>query len=110
MKALDPVTAARDAVSAAAGRPATAILPDTPDVRLVIFRLEAGQVVKPHSNPSTVLLSVVQGEGYVSGGDGEQAAKAGDLFVCEPNELHGFRAADGELHVLATIAPRPGSR
>lgn len=110
MKALNPGTAAHGAVSAAAGRPATAILLDTPDVRLVIFRLEAGQVVKPHSNPSTVLLSVVKGEGFVSGGDGEQAATSGDVFACEPNELHGFRATDGELHVLATIAPRPGSR
>ena len=110
MITLAPSVSAEKAVSAATGRPATAVLLDTPDVRLVIFRLEAGQVVAPHSNPSTVLLSVLKGEGIVSGGDGDHPAKAGDVFACEPNERHGMRAMTGELQVLATITPRPGGR
>lgn len=110
MKSISPSSAASAAVSAAANRPATAVVLDTPDVRLVVFRIEPGQVVTPHTNPSTVLLTVLQGEGIISGGDGDHAAKAGDVFACEPNELHGMRATGGELQVLATIAPRPGGR
>ena len=110
MNTLSPSSSATAAVSAAPNRPATAVLLDTPDVRLVVFRLDAGQVVAPHTNPSTVLLSVLKGEGIISGGDGDHPAKAGDVFVCEPSELHGMRATAGELQVLATIAPRPGGR
>jgi quercetin dioxygenase-like cupin family protein len=46
----------------------------------------------------------------LSGGDGERACAAGDVVVFAPDELHGMRAADAELLLLATIAPRPGAR
>jgi len=35
---------------------------------------------------------------------------AGDVVTYDPNEIHGMRAADEELVLLATITPRPGSR
>jgi quercetin dioxygenase-like cupin family protein len=110
MMALDPLAAARSAVAASASRPATAILFDEPDARLVVFRLGAGQSVAPHRNPSTVMLSVLHGEGFVSGADGERSCRAGDLFTFEPNETHGMRADGSELYLLATITPRPGER
>jgi len=110
MKALTPLEQARSAVAASRTRPATAILFDEPDARLVVFRISAGQSVAPHRNPSTVMLSVLQGEGFVSGADGERACRAGDLFTFEPNEIHGMRAEVAELFLMATITPRPGAR
>lgn len=110
MIALDPAGAARSAKSVNESRPATAILHDVPDVRLVVFRLGAGQVVPPHSNPSTVLLTVLEGTGTLSGSDGEQQCHPGQMVVYAPGELHGMRATHGPLMLLATITPRPGAR
>jgi quercetin dioxygenase-like cupin family protein len=110
MTALDPHAAARAAVAANPTRPATAVLLDSADVRLVVFRLAAGQAVPPHRSPSTVMLSVLEGSGTLSGGDGERRCAAGDVVAYAPDELHGMRATEGELLLLATISPRPGER
>jgi quercetin dioxygenase-like cupin family protein len=102
--------AARAAVAAHPDRPATAILHDSPDARLVVFRLAPGQFVAPHRSTSTVILLVLRGGGQLSGESAEQAVATGDIVVYQPNELHGMRANDEELLLLATIAPRPGTR
>jgi quercetin dioxygenase-like cupin family protein len=86
------------------------IILDTPDVRLIVFRLEPGQSVAPHHNASTVMLTVLAGEGILSGGDGERHCVSGEHIVYEPAETHGMRAVDSELLLLATITPRPGER
>lgn len=109
MNVLDPRKAANDAVAANASRPATAIVHDSEDARLVVFRLAPGQAVAPHRSNSTVMLSVLGGSGFVSGSEGERDVSAGDLVVYAPEEVHGMRAGDEELTLLATIAPRPGS-
>ena len=109
MIALDPRAAAH-AAHAAPGRPATAVLHDAPDARLVVFRLAPGQAVPPHRSASTVTLAVLEGAGVLSGGDGERACATGDVVVYAPDETHGMRATDRELLLLATITPRPGER
>ena len=109
MITLDPRTVARNAVSQSA-RPATVILFDRPDVRLVVFRLRPGQSVPPHRSPSSVMLTVLDGEGWVSDASGERTCSGGDVVCYEPTEVHGMRAGDAELHLLATITPRPGER
>ena len=108
MTHLVPADAARAAVASRADRPATGILHESPDARLVVFRLAPGQAVPPHRNPSTVMLTVLEGAGVLSGGDDERACVAGDVVVYAPNELHAMRAIDTELLLLATITPRPG--
>ncbi len=114
MKPLNVLHAARGAVAADANRPATALVLDSPDARLVVFRLAAGQEVPPHRSSSTVLLSVLSGSGTLSGesaeGPVDRPCTQGDVVAYEPNELHGMRATDGELLLLATITPRPGQR
>ena len=114
MNALSPREAARSAVVAHPGRPATSVVIDTPDVRAIVFRLAPGQVVPPHRNASTVLLTVLEGEGILSGEDDgvavDRACTAGDMIVYAPNELHAMRAETVELLLLATITPRPGER
>lgn len=109
MIALDPRAAAR-AAAAQNSRPAMSILFDSADLRLVVFRLEPGQEVPSHRSTSSVMLTVLDGEGSISGPLGEIACTAGDVVCYAPNEIHGMRAIDSELHLLATITPRPGDR
>ena len=110
MRVVSALAAARDAVSAQPSRPATALLHDSPDARAVVFRIEAGQEVSPHTSASTVLLWVVAGSGTVSGVSGENPVSSGDLVTYEPGELHGMKAGSEHLVLVAVITPRPGTR
>ena len=110
MKVLDVRRAAREAVAANPTRPATAVVHDSADARLIVFRLSPGQAVAPHRNPSSVTLTVISGSGLTSGADDEQRVTAGDVVTYDPNEIHGMRAVDEELVLLAAITPRPGTR
>ena len=118
MNSIDPRRAAREAIATSPARPATAIVYDSPDARLVVFRLAPGQAVPPHKSTSTVQLTVLEGSGMLSGAshgtsDGttrEHACATGDVVLYAPEELHGMRALGEELLLLATITPRPGSR
>ncbi len=108
MNVYRPAAVAAGAPAARPDRPAMAIVHDSPDVRLVVFRIEPGQDVAPHTSASTVILSVVAGTGVVSGPEGERRAEIGDAVAYAPGERHGMRAVDEPFVVLATIAPRPG--
>jgi quercetin dioxygenase-like cupin family protein len=98
-------------VSARADRPATALLHDVPDARVVTFRIDAGMEVPVHTSTSTVLLVISSGSGVVAGREGDRQVRAGDLVTYEPGEPHGMRN-DGQesLVIAAIIAPRPGDR
>jgi quercetin dioxygenase-like cupin family protein len=106
----DPRAIAANATAARPGRPATAIVHDSDDARLVVFRLGPGEEVAPHTSPSTVILTALDGHGTFIGPEHERSVQPGTVVAYEPNELHGMRATDGQFIVLATIAPRPGSR
>lgn len=110
MIVLDPRGAARTATAAHPGRPAMSIVHDTPDARLVVFRLAPGQEVRPHRSTSSVLLTVLDGRGVLSGEGAERACASGDVVAYDPHELHGMRAPDEELVLLATITPAPAAR
>jgi quercetin dioxygenase-like cupin family protein len=108
MTRIEALLAARQAVTARLDRPATAVVYDSPHARLVVFRLEPEQEVAPHRSASSVQLTVLEGRGILSGESEERPCSVGDVFVYEPRELHGMRALDGQLLLLATITPRPG--
>lgn len=110
MKVHNTPALAAAAVAAQAGRPATSIVHDSADARVVLFRLEPGQKVAVHTSPSTVLLVVIAGSGMVCGANGEQLVKTGDLIAYDEREPHGMRAASEQLVIAAVIAPRPGTR
>jgi quercetin dioxygenase-like cupin family protein len=93
-----------------ANRPATSVIHDTPDARLVLFRLAPSQAVAVHTSPSTVILTVLSGSGLLTGGANDQDITQGDVVTVEPSEPHGMRAVTEELVILATITPRPGTR
>lgn len=109
METYDPSAAAKSAVTPKVPKPATALLHDAPGARLVVFRIEPGQAVAPHTSSSTVILSVVSGSGVVLGAQGERDVRAGEVVVYEPHELHGMRATEEQLVISAAITPRPGA-
>ncbi len=110
MKIYDVDALAADARAAHPSRPATAIVHDSPDARLVLFRIDRGQEVAPHTSGSSVILSVCEGPGIVSDADGEREVRPGQVVAYNRGELHGMRAHAGRFVVLAIITPRPGGR
>ena len=107
MNVLDPRLAAAQAVARHPDRPAMAILLDTADARIIVFRIEPGQQVAPHTSTSSVILTVVEGTGIISGPDAEERCGPGTVIAYAPEELHGMRALEERFIVMAVIAPRP---
>ena len=97
-----------DAVRVREDRPATAIAHDEANARVVVFHLAPGQRVPPHSNRSTVIVTVLEGAGTFHGEEGEAVLRAGQSAVYAPGEEHAITAGDGPLRFQAVIAPRPG--
>lgn len=91
-----------------ADRPATQLLHDEANARVVAFHLQAGQSVPEHRSVATVILQVVSGTGTFRGNDFEAQLGPGETAVFEPNEEHAIEADQGPLHFLALLAPRPG--
>ena len=77
------------------------------NMRVVRFYLLAGQEIKPHRSPSTVLMTVLRGRLIFVGGEERRELKTGDALLCAPQEVHGFRALEDAV-VEAVIAPSPG--
>lgn len=97
-----------EAPTARPDRPATQLLHDDPNVRVVRFHVAPGQAVPPHTSDSTVLVQVIAGDGIFNGAGDEVHLGPGETAVYVPGELHSMRpAGDGSLHFLAVITPRP---
>lgn len=88
-------------------RPATQVLHDEPNARIIAFHLLPGQEVPPHRNPSTVVVQVVEGEGLFRGEGEEAHLRAGETVVFAPGETHSMRPVGGPLRFLAVLAPGP---
>ncbi len=91
-----------------AERPATVVLHDEANARIVAFRLEPGQRIPPHHSNSTVIVQVTAGSGTFIGEDGRALLSAGETAVYAPGETHAIEAGDEPLRFLAILAPRPG--
>lgn len=110
MKFYDARAAAAQAVASHPDRPASALVHDSADARVVMFRIEPGEEVPVHKSTSTVLLVIVAGKGTVAGADGDRRVGPGDIVAYDPQEPHGMRAGGEQLVIAAVIAPRPGTR
>lgn len=87
-------------------RPVPRTLIDTPQVRILLFCLEAGQELPAHGADSEVAFYTLQGRGVAIVGDQETALRPGVLVRCPPQVPHGLRGEDS-LAVMAIVAPRP---
>jgi quercetin dioxygenase-like cupin family protein len=88
-------------------RPATAIVHDEANVRVIAFHLLPGQAVPPHHNRSTVIVQVISGEGTFSGDEAREVLRAGQSAVYAPGETHAIEAGGEPLHFIAILCPRP---
>ena len=102
MKAID----LREVQAFSPAGPRSTLLADGPAARYALFCLEPGQAVPPHVSPSAVSLTVLEGEGSVTGGEAEAPIGPGAMVLFAPNEPHGFTART-RLVALAAITPRP---
>lgn len=82
------------------------ILFDCDKVRLVLFCLEKGQEVPPHTVKPQVIMQVISGKGSFTVGNQTHTVKPDSIAVCESMEAHGIKA-DEQMVVLASIIPRP---
>lgn len=89
-----------------ADRPVSKLLYDSDAMRVVVFGLQAGQEMPPHTAPSRVVLHIAQGKGVFITGRGEEPAHAGAFVITEPGEPHGLKVSEKTV-LLAVIAPRP---
>ncbi len=71
-----------------------------------IVRIGPGQEVKPHYHrQQTEFFYILRGEARLSIGGEEYQAKAGDRYLCRPNDMHSVKnrgAEDFELLVVKT--------
>ena len=63
-----------------------------------------------HTSESSVMLTVLDGEGVIRSDLEERVCRSGDVVCFAPREPHGMSAAEEEFQLLATITPRPGER
>lgn len=89
-------------------RPMAQVLSQSEHGRVVLFGCEPGQGMAPHTNPSMLVMQVVEGRGRLLVGEEERSVAQGDLAICPPAVLHGFTAdPDERLVLLVLIGPRP---
>ncbi|MCF6157792.1 MAG: cupin domain-containing protein [wastewater metagenome] len=82
------------------------ILFDSDAMRMVLFCLEKGQEVPPHTAQPQVVMLVISGKGSFLIGDKTYQVKPDSVAVCKSMEAHGIKA-DEQMVVLASIIPRP---
>ncbi|NOY52512.1 MAG: cupin domain-containing protein [Deltaproteobacteria bacterium] len=87
--------------------PVKQFLQDTPEMKMALLCMEAGQEIPPHGAPARVMMQVLDGEGEFTLGNKKRKGIAGNLLLCNPDEPHGVRAVT-RLTVLAVVAPNPG--
>ncbi|GBE55408.1 MAG TPA: cupin domain-containing protein [Euryarchaeota archaeon] len=82
------------------------LLHDSPGWRIINFNFEAGQELPVHSHDveSEVMILVLAGEGYFTGGESEVEVRPGSMLISKVSEPHGIKATT-RMRVLVAIAP-----
>lgn len=79
---------------------------DSPEMRVALMCLEAGQELKPHKAPMRLMMYCVQGKGTFIVGEETIVADEKTAILCDPMVPHGFAADKGEqLVVMAVVTP-----
>jgi quercetin dioxygenase-like cupin family protein len=86
-------------------KPYRELLYDSPNLRVLAFNFEPGQVLPVHSHPadSDVTLMILEGEGEFIGTHA-MPAKSGQVQIMPVCEPHGVKAHT-RLRLLVLIAP-----
>ena len=88
------------------GRPGPRVLFSTPEARMVVLDLAAGEEVGEHQVRERLALLVLDGRIELTAGDGTRTLGRGTLTLFEPAEAHSVRALE-PARLLLTLAPWP---
>jgi quercetin dioxygenase-like cupin family protein len=87
-----------------ASRPLVSDLVVDPKRRQFTVRLEPGQQLPPHRNPSKVVITVVEGNGEITvEGAGVRALPTGIVVQLEPNVEHAVLAGEAGLELMVQL-------
>ncbi len=82
------------------------MLSDSPEMRIALMCLEAGQKLEPHKAPLRLLMYVVEGKGTITVGEESLEVDEKTCVPCDPMIMHGFAADKGEkLVIMAVVTP-----
>ncbi|MCD4738607.1 MAG: cupin domain-containing protein [Anaerolineae bacterium] len=79
----------------------------TPNFAMRLIEIEPGAIFEMHQHPYEHEIYVLEGEGVVMGGDGEQRMAPGVALLVLPDELHGYRNPGKETLKFICITPNP---
>jgi quercetin dioxygenase-like cupin family protein len=88
------------------GRSGPQVLFSTPEARMVVLDLAAGDVVGEHQVRERLTMLVLAGRVELASGGSTRALGRGTLALFEPAEAHAVRALE-PTRLLLTLAPWP---
>ena len=82
------------------------------EARVLRFSLRPGQMVREHNAPhSPVIVTILQGRGLFTGGDGvEQEFGPNELLIFPAGENHSIRALNEDLIFTVFLREAPDSK
>lgn len=92
----------------ATGKSDPRVLFSTPEARMVMIDLAAGEQLGDHEVHERAIIHVARGSIEVTCSGGVRTCAEGAVVLLEPGERHGVRAA-GAARILLTLAPWPGA-
>jgi quercetin dioxygenase-like cupin family protein len=91
----------------ATGRTDPRVLFSTPEARMVLIDLVAGEQLGDHEVRERAIIQVARGSVEVTSGRGAATCAQGSVVLLEPGERHAVRALEA-ARILLTLAPWPG--
>jgi quercetin dioxygenase-like cupin family protein len=91
----------------ATGRTDPRVLFSTPEARMVLIDLAAGEQLGDHGVHERAIIQVARGTVELTSGRGATTCGEGAVVLLEPGERHAVRARE-HARLLLTLAPWPG--
>ncbi|HET6172930.1 MAG TPA: AraC family ligand binding domain-containing protein [Gaiellales bacterium] len=92
----------------ATGRTEPRVLFSTPEARMVMIDLAAGERLGEHEVHERAIIQVTRGRVELTSGDCTTSCGVGAVVLLEPGERHSVRASE-HARILLTLAPWPGN-
>jgi quercetin dioxygenase-like cupin family protein len=93
----------------ATGRTDPRVLFSTPEARMVMIDLAAGEQLGEHEVRERAIIQIARGRVELTSGATARTCGEGVVVLLEPGERHSVRAAE-HARILLTLAPWPGDR
>lgn len=91
----------------ATGKTDPRVLFSTPEARMVMIDLAAGERLGDHEVHERAIIQVARGTIELTSARGTTICAAGAVALLEPRERHSVRASEA-ARILLTLAPWPG--